>query len=285
MWQHPSHSLNLPPTIRTTVLVESGAAASTYKPSIMKLAVSVALISTGVTQAFLGPGYEDYHYCPPGDCEIYINLFGYFGPASMYNKCYDTTTGVFTNGVWTGDKTNITVEEGWEEPPKCTAEQYSQCDTAAECSLQVGPGCSCYVSSTIFPFDASQYRESTCTGSECDGYVAECQAGEDGLGNTCMLKFDLVSLPPAATNETVTGPTTPSTGSDGNTTDTAATTGDGGDGTVKDGETIPSNPDGGDGSGQPPVDKDPIDKTSSGNVASVSVSLFVVSSAVFSYLS
>lgn len=254
----------------------------------MKLSLSVALISTGVTQALLGPGYEDYHWCPPGDCEIYINPFGYMGPASMYNKCFDPTTGVFTNGEWNGTLTNVTVTEGYEQPPKCTAEQYSQCDTAADCELKVGPGCSCYVSSTIFPFDASKYRESTCTGSECDGYVAECQAGQDGQGNTCMLTFDLVSTPPATndTNTTDTGANaTSSTGGDDNTTDTDATTAGGDDGTVKDGETIPTNPVGGDGGGQPPVGGDPIEKPSSGNVASVSVSLCVASAAVFSYLS
>ena len=257
----------------------------------MKLSLSVALISTtSVTQAVLGPGYEDYHWCPPGSCEIYINLYGYTGPASLFNKCFNTTTGTFSNGVWTGDKTNVTVPEGWEQPPECTAEQYSQCDTADECALKVGPGCSCYVSSTIFPFDASQYRESTCTGNECEGYIAECVPGVGGLGNTCMLKFDLVPLPEVGNETTVdtNSTATNSTGGDGeggdSTTDTPATTPAGGDDTIKEGETIPVNT-GGDG-GEQPVGSVPVD-SSSGNVdaSGVSISLFVAAAAVFSYLS
>ena len=257
----------------------------------MKLSLSVALISTtSVTQAVLGPGYEDYHWCPPGSCEIYINLYGYTGPASLFNKCFNTTTGTFSNGVWTGDKTNVTVPEGWEQPPECTAEQYSQCDTAADCALKVGPGCSCYVSSTIFPFDASQYRESTCTGNECEGYIAECVPGVGGLGNTCMLKFDLMPIAPVGnettvdTNATDTPSSTDGEGGD-SMTDTAATTPAGGDGDgTKEGETIPVNTG---GSEQPPADSVP-DDSSSGNVivaSGVSISMFVVAAAVFSYLS
>ncbi len=180
-----------------------------------------------------------------------------------------------------------------QDPPKCTAEQYSQCDTAAECELKIGPGCTCYVSSTIFPFDASS-SDASCTGKECDGHVAECSAGGDGEGNTCMIKFDLVAPPPpptpaeSSTVATVTGATTlPSTGGgdSGGVTTTATTaatvpaTG-GGDVIIKDGETnSTTNSTGTD---------DKVVETkapNSGNVARVSISLLVASAAVFGYIS
>jgi len=250
----------------------------------MKLSLSIALTSVSVTRAVLGPGYEDYLWCPAGDCEIYINPFGYMGPVSMYNKCFDTTTGTFSNGVWTGDKTNVTAPEGWTQPPKCTAAEYSQCDTAAECSLQVGPGCSCYVSSTVFPFDASNFRDATCTGNECDGHEAECSAGPDGEGNTCMIKFNLVATPPATNVTTGTGATTlPVTGENGTvvvtTATTAATTAGGA--IIEDKETITTTSSTAAAGGGPV----PTPAPSSGNVASVSISLFVVSAAVFGYFS
>eukprot|EP00573_Skeletonema_grethae_P000480 CAMPEP_0201687690 /NCGR_PEP_ID=MMETSP0578-20130828/1638_1 /ASSEMBLY_ACC=CAM_ASM_000663 /TAXON_ID=267565 /ORGANISM="Skeletonema grethea, Strain CCMP 1804" /LENGTH=253 /DNA_ID=CAMNT_0048171861 /DNA_START=80 /DNA_END=841 /DNA_ORIENTATION=- len=250
------------------------------------LSLSVALTSIGLASAVLGPGYEDYLNCPPGNCEIYINPFGYTGPVSMYNKCFDTTTSTFSNGVWTGDLTNVTAPEGYvQDPPKCTAEEYSQCDTAAECSLQIGPGCSCFVSSTIFPFDVSGFiDEDSCTGNECDGHTAECIAGADGEGNTCMLKFDLVMPPPVTTVTTVTGattlPSTPGGGGDGVTVPATLPAGGGGDGSIIKETNTTTNSTG------PSVDEVvPTAAPSSGNVARASISLFVVSAAVFGYLS
>lgn len=182
-----------------------------------------------------------------------------------------------------------------QDPPKCTAEQYSQCDTAAECSLQIGPGCSCFVTSTIFPFDVSGYieDEDSCTGKECDGHAAECSAGADGEGNTCMIKFDVdvMPTPPVTTNATtgatVTGATTlPSTGGGGGSDVTVVTVpatlpsvGDDGDGIVKETNTTTNSTD--------VSDEDeavPTAAPSSGNVARVSISLLVVSAVVFGCL-
>lgn len=246
----------------------------------MKLSLSIALSSVvGVAQAVLGPGYEDYMYCPDGDCEIYINPFGYMGPASMYNKCFNTTTGEFVNGVWTGNLTNVTAPEGWTQPPKCTAEEYSQCDTAEQCTLAVGPGCSCYVSSTVFPFDLSNYRDASCTGNECAGYKAVCSAGENGEGNTCMIQFDLDIGDTNGT--TATGATQPASG----VTTVATTAAGGGTGNTDGGETVTgttATTAGGSGDGAVPT---PASSPSSGNVASVSISLFTVSAAIFGYFS
>jgi len=253
----------------------------------MKLSLSIALSSVvGVAQAVLGPGYEDYMYCPDGDCEIYINPFGYMGPASMYNKCFNTTTGEFVNGVWTGNLTNVTAPEGWTQPPKCTAEEYSQCDTAEQCTLAVGPGCSCYVSSTVFPFDISNYRDASCTGNECDGYKAVCSAGENGEGNTCMIQFDLDLGDTNGT--TATGATQPASGGifgGGVTTVATTAAAGGGTGNTDGGETITgttATTAGGSGDGAAPT---PASSPSSGNVASVSISLFAVSAAIFGYFS
>jgi len=265
------------------------------------LSLSIALTTIGLTRAVLGPGYEDHLNCPPGNCEIYINPFGYTGPVSMYNKCFDTTTtttstSTFTNGVWTGSLTNVTAPEGWaQDPPKCTADQYSQCDTAAECELKVGPGCTCYVSSTIFPFDASSgVGDASCTGKECDGHEAECSAtGSEGEGNTCMIKFDLVAPPPPPESSTVattvTGATTlPSTGGgNGSGVTTTATTvpatipsTGGGDVIIKDGETNST-------TNSTDTDDKVVETKapSSGNVARVSISLLAASAAVFGYIS
>lgn len=164
----------------------------------------------------MGPGYEDVSYCPPGNCEIYLNPFGYPGPASLSNKCYDTETDAITNAVWTGSLTNVTAPEGWVTPEMCTAEQYSQCNTADDCTLKVGPTCDCYVSSLLQPFDAeSGLKREICTGNECDGYTAVCQPGMDS-GNTCMVEFPVTSV-------TSTGATEPaSSGVTTTTTTTAA---------------------------------------------------------------
>lgn len=168
------------------------------------------------TRATLPPGYEDavsnhnlfllriFHnrrfltdascrqmYCAPGNCQIYTNPYGYVGAASSFNKCYNPETGETSEGVWTGSLTNVTVPDGWEQPPMCTKEQYSQCDTNDQCTLLISPGCDCYVSSSIHPYQACEGNDcnlSGCTGNECGGYVGVCQPGYNGTGNTCMIE-------------------------------------------------------------------------------------------------
>lgn len=143
------------------------------------------------TRATLPPGYEDQMWCAPGNCEIYTNPYGYVGAASSFNKCYNPETGETTEGVWTGSLTNVTVPDGWIQPQMCTEEQYSQCDTNTQCTLLISPGCDCYVSSSIHPYQACEGNDcnlSGCTGYECGGYVGVCQPGYNGTGNTCMIE-------------------------------------------------------------------------------------------------
>ncbi len=174
-------------------------------------AIALSSILPAATKAVMGPGYEDVLYCPPGNCEIYLNPFGYAGPASLFNKCYDPETGAITNAVWTGSLTNVTAPEGWVTPEMCTAEQYSQCNTADDCSLKVGPTCDCYVSSLLQPFDAeSGLKREICTGNECDGYTAVCQPGMDS-GNTCMVEFPVTTVTTGATEPASSGVTTTTT--------------------------------------------------------------------------
>ena len=187
------------------------------------------------------------------------------GPQSMYNKCYNPTTGKMINGVWTGSLTNMTVPEGWTIPAMCTAEQYSQCVTADQCELKVGPGCDCYVSSTVHPFDASP--DTNCTGNECDGYVAACEPGENGGGNTCMVTFpilgpDTVPTQPASSG----GETTAAPASGGTDTGGDDTTGEG-TGTTTDTTVTPA------------------PSPSGGSVASVFIPLFISAAAVLTYFS
>ncbi len=130
-------------------------------------------------------------WCPPGNCEIYTDPYGYVGAASSFNKCYNPETVETTEGVWTGSLTNVTVPDGYEQPQMCTKEQYSQCDTDTQCTLLISPGCDCYVSSTIHPYQACEGNDcnlSGCTGNECGGYVGVCQPGYNGTGNTCMIE-------------------------------------------------------------------------------------------------
>jgi hypothetical protein len=185
-------------------------------------AIALSSILPAATKAVMGPGYEDISYCPPANCEIYLNPFGYAGPASLFNKCYDPETGTITNAVWTGSLTNVTAPDGWVTPEMCTAEQYSQCNTADDCTLKVGPTCDCYVSSNLQPFDAeSGLKREICTGNECDGYTAVCQPGMDS-GNTCMVEFPVTSV-------TSTGATEPASSGVTTTTTTTAAPVDGTD--------------------------------------------------------
>ncbi|KAL7498771.1 hypothetical protein ACHAWT_008781 [Skeletonema menzelii] len=165
----------------------------TSLPCNMRL-ISFAIassLSVGISNAALPPGYEDQIYCPPGNCEIYTNPFGYVGAASSFSKCYDPETNVMSEGVWTGTETDVTTPDGWIEPQMCTAAQYSQCEVNTDCSTLISPGCSCYVSSSIHPYQACQENDcnlSGCTGNECGGYDGVCQLGFNGTGNTCMLE-------------------------------------------------------------------------------------------------
>lgn len=96
-----------------------------------------------------------------------------------------------SEGVWTGSETDVTVPDGFIQPQICTAEQYSQCEVDTQCTLLISPGCSCYVSSSIHPYQACEGKDcnfSGCTGNECGGYVGVCQPGFNGTGNTCMLE-------------------------------------------------------------------------------------------------
>lgn len=99
-----------------------------------------------------------------------------------------------------------------------------------------------------------------------------------------MIKFNLVATPPATNVTTGTGPTTlPVTGGDGVvvvTTATTAATTPGGD-IIEDKETITTTSSTAAAGGGPV----PTPAPSSGNIASVSISLFVVSAAVFGYFS
>lgn len=104
------------------------------------------------TNAALPPGYEDFMWCPPDNCRFDTNQpYGLVGPASTFNKCKNliggkTTLyvlcsllisaalhwglwfliellsfhkGEITNGIWTGNLTDVTVPEGWIEPQEC----------------------------------------------------------------------------------------------------------------------------------------------------------------------
>lgn len=83
----------------------------------MKLLYCTLLI--GIANAALPPGYEDQMYCPPGNCQLYINKKGFRGPRSAFNKCYDPSTGVVTEGVWTGSKVETSPPDDYIKPEKC----------------------------------------------------------------------------------------------------------------------------------------------------------------------
>mmetsp|Transcript_19766 Transcript_19766/g.30841 ORF Transcript_19766/g.30841 Transcript_19766/m.30841 type:complete len:206 (-) Transcript_19766:502-1119(-) len=158
----------------------------------MKLiSFAVVFIFVSVAKAALPPGYEDEHYCPPGNCEIYTNPYGIVGAVSTFDKCYDPATNVMSEGVWTGTETDVAAPDGWIQPEMCTAAQYSQCEVDTQCNLLISPGCSCYVSSSIHPYQACENKDcdlSGCSGNECGGYVGVCQPGFNGRGNTCKIE-------------------------------------------------------------------------------------------------
>jgi len=105
-----------------------------------------------------------------------------------------------------GSLTNVTAPDGWIQPQMCTAEQYSECEVDTQCTLLISPGCSCYVSSSIHPYQACEGEDcsfSGCTGNECGGYVGVCQPGHNGTGNTCMIEETAPVPTPAPSSATL----------------------------------------------------------------------------------
>jgi len=131
-------------------------------------------------------------YCPPGNCEVYTNPYGYVGAQSSFYKCYNPSTDVMTDGVWTGSLTNVTAPDDYIEPESCTAAEYSECDTDDDCSLAIDSRCNCYVSSYFHPFDPCNGGCNTdqCTGEECSELSSSCSPGVNGGGGTCQLDYN-----------------------------------------------------------------------------------------------
>lgn len=122
---------------------------------------------------------------------MYTNPFGYAGAASQFYKCYNPATDVVSEGVWTGTETDVIAPDGWIQPQMCEDATYTQCEVNTDCNTLISPGCSCYVSSSIHPYQACDGNDcnfSGCTGMECGGYVGVCQPGVNGTENTCMLE-------------------------------------------------------------------------------------------------
>ena len=134
---------------------------------------------------------DDVLYCPIDNCRIYSNPFGLNGDPSEFMECYNPSTNEISNGVKIDSNTTDTTTEvpnGWtNNAALCT--DYSECNSAADCQLLIAPGCSCYVSSCIHPYDANPDDSgglSGCTGTECGAYVAQCSFA-NGTGGTCLL--------------------------------------------------------------------------------------------------
>ena len=139
---------------------------------------------------------DDVLYCPTDNCKIYSNPFGLDGNPSEYMECYNPSTNEITNGVNTNGvkidsnatDTTTDIPDGWTNDTElCT--DYSECNSAADCQLLIAPGCSCYVSSCIHPYDANPDDSgglAGCTGSECGAYVPQCSFA-NGTGGTCLL--------------------------------------------------------------------------------------------------
>ena len=176
----------------------------------MKFLVLSAAVSLGVVSAVLPPGYEDEMYCPPETCQFYTNPFGYVGAKSDFNKCFDPAKGEVIEAVWTGSLTNVTAPEDWiQDPPRCTKEEYSECETDEDCGLHIMdkipssdvatggglPECLCYVDSYLYPpspclgNNDKGCEKLQCTGNECDSYVASCTIDSEGGVGTCAIDF------------------------------------------------------------------------------------------------
>lgn len=170
-----------------------------------KILLSTALaVSLAVCNAVLPPGYEDEMWCPSEDCKVYSNPFGLSsGPSSSFYYCFNNSTGNVTDGVWTGNFTNVTAPEDWEEPEECTSEEYSECEYDEDCIVTVrtaGPTdeawglCTCFADSIYHPFDQCEGRNETycadgwCEGDPCRNYYGECVKQENGAG-ACIISF------------------------------------------------------------------------------------------------
>ena len=68
---------------------------------------STIVAAATTTNAVLPPGYEDDLWCPPDNCQIYTNPYGYVGATSSFNLCYNPDIDEITKGVWTGSKTDV----------------------------------------------------------------------------------------------------------------------------------------------------------------------------------
>ena len=153
----------------------------------------------------------DEHWCPAGNCQVYSNPFGLWRRIKQYLECYDSSTNEITNGVTTDNTTDITdVPDGWTNDAElCTGDEYSECSTSADCELRVAPGCSCYVSSCIHPYDPCDGDDcgnglSGCTGNECGFYTPVCSFA-NGTGGTCLI-VETVDIDYSSANSTSNSP-------------------------------------------------------------------------------
>ena len=177
----------------------------------MKLFYCALIVSVANANQALPPGYQDQIHCPPDNCEIYTNPYGFSGGAqSSFHKCYNPTTDEVSEGVWTGSKTNVTAPEGYIEPEECTASEYSECDEDSDCNRMIDSSCRCVVSSNFHPFhpiiastsssSSSSDDSEMCTGDECDTWQASCNVSEDTGAGTCTM--DYIQVTPSPTPPT-----------------------------------------------------------------------------------
>ena len=200
----------------------------------MKLisATSILLISSyasGVANAALPPGYQEFMHCPPGSCSLYIEHDkGFAGPASAYYKCYDETTEKTTEAVWTGQYTEIEAPEGWiQDPGECEPPMSDPttnlnidkpgglCTTDNDCHTTIryaapldaiGPRlCECYAASWRLPFDETEGQTDVimamCDPGACDRFEAYCPlASDDGFKLLNMAKCALRPIDTSSTS-------------------------------------------------------------------------------------
>eukprot|EP00984_Skeletonema_dohrnii_P006509 scaffold2340_cov69-Skeletonema_dohrnii-CCMP3373.AAC.2 len=189
----------------------------------MKLisATTILLISSsGVANAALPPGYQEFMHCPPGSCSLFIEHDkGFAGPASAYWKCYDERTGETTEAVWTGQYTEIEAPEGWiQDPGECEPPMSDPttslnidkpgglCTKDSDCHATIryaapldaiGPRlCECYAASWRLPFDETEGQTDVimamCDPGACDRFEAYCPlASDDGFKLLNMAKCAL----------------------------------------------------------------------------------------------
>mmetsp|Transcript_10339 Transcript_10339/g.15582 ORF Transcript_10339/g.15582 Transcript_10339/m.15582 type:complete len:273 (-) Transcript_10339:88-906(-) len=192
----------------------------------MKLisATTILLISSsGVANAALPPGYQEFMHCPPGSCSLFIEHDkGFAGPASAYYKCYDERTDQTTDAVWTGQYTEIKAPEGWiQDPGECEPQMSDPttslnfdkpgglCTTDSDCRTKirsaeplgaVGPRlCGCYAASRQLPFDETEgqtsFRRARCRPGACDRFEAYCPlaSNDNGMAECALRPIDTSS--------------------------------------------------------------------------------------------